>query len=46
MTQVAQMPQQQPSGALASLAQRLNINVEEAQNIVINTLMKAKGQGQ
>jgi len=46
MNQVAQMPQQQPSGALASLAQRLNINVEEAQNIVINTLMKAKGQGQ
>lgn len=46
MTQVAQMPQQQPSGALASLAQRLNVNVEEAQNIIINTLMKAKGQGQ
>lgn len=46
MTQVAQVQQKQQSGALASLAQRLNINVEEAQNIVINTLMKAKGQGQ
>lgn len=46
MNQVTQMPQQQPSGALTALAQRLNIDVNEAQNIVINTLMKAKGNDQ
>lgn len=37
---------QQPNGPLVALATRLNIDVNEAQNIVINTLMKAKGQGQ
>ena len=42
MTQVAQMPQQQPSAALMSLAQRLNVDVSEMQDIVIQTLMKAK----
>jgi len=42
MSQVSQMPQQQPSAALISLAQRLNVDVNEMQDIVIQTLMKAK----
>lgn len=32
-----------PNSNLTALAQRLNIDANEAQNIVINTLMKAKG---
>tara|TARA_Y100000034_G_scaffold17365_2_gene18953 strand:- start:195 stop:971 length:777 start_codon:yes stop_codon:yes gene_type:complete len=42
MNQVAHVPQQQ-NGALAALAQRLNIDESEVQSIVVNTLMKAKG---
>lgn len=46
MNQVQTKQPQQPMGALMSLAQRLNIDANEAQGIIINTLMKAKGQGQ
>lgn len=47
MNNLAQAKAAQPQGgALVVLAQRLNIDPNEVQNLVINTLMKAKNGGQ